>query len=99
MCEPVEISTHPIAIVEDRYTGTYSGDIWIAVAEADLIHHEKSRVDFIVSDQASGPHGDDLEAMRFWQDPPDWISVGDTPQQALDHLTQGVRVTPFRRKA
>ena len=89
---------HPIAIVEDRYSGVYSGGRWLALSEADRMHEGQSRVDYVVSDRHSGPHGDDLEAMAFWANPPDWIAVGDTPQAALDHLIEGAKAAPFGRK-
>jgi len=78
---------YPIAIVQDRYSGVYSGGTWLAVARADLLHEERSRIDFVLSD---GPHGDDSEAAEFWAAPPDWIAVGDSPQEALDALLRGI---------
>jgi hypothetical protein len=78
---------YPIAIIQDRYSGVYSEGIWLAVAQADLLHEGRSRADFVLSD---GPHGDDADAAEFWATPPDWIAVGNTPQEALDRLLQKV---------
>jgi hypothetical protein len=89
---------YPVAIVQDRYAGIYSNGIWLAVAQADQKCEGQSRVDFILSDQSRGPHGDDTEAMRFWADPPEWIAVGNSPQEALDHLLRGTKAERFRLK-
>ena len=85
----------PVAIVEDRYGGGYSGGRWLAVACADALHPGMTRIDFVLGRFSDGPGGDDGAAMGFWFDPPDWIAVGDTPQEALDHLDQGIRPRPF----
>jgi hypothetical protein len=77
---------YPIAIVEDRYSGVYSEGTWLAVAQANLPHEGQSRVDFVLT---AGPHGDDSEAGEFWADPPHWIAVGNSPQEALDRLLDG----------
>lgn len=86
---------YPVAIVEDRYGGVYSGGQWLAIAIADEPHEGRSRVDFVIGHRNAGPHGDDSEAMAFWCDPPDWIAVGISPQDALDHLNHGIRPVPF----
>jgi hypothetical protein len=80
------LRTYPIAIVQDRYTGVYSGGTWLAISKADSPHYGQSRANFVLNE---GPHGDDSEAAEFWADPPDWIAVGDSPQEALDRLLQG----------
>ena len=78
---------YPIAIVQDRYSGVYSEGTWLAVAQADLPHEGRSRADFVLSD---GPHGDDGVAAEFWVDPPRWIAVGNSPQEALDRLLERI---------
>lgn len=76
--------TYPIAIIEDRYTGTYSGGKWLAIATADTSFGGcVSRIGYCLDE---GPHGDDCEAMDFWSDAPAWIAVGSTPDQALRAL-------------
>ena len=80
------LPTYPIAIVPDRYTGVYSGGIWLAISKADSPYNGQSRANFVLNE---GPHGDDSEAAEFWAEPPDWIAVGDSPQEALDRLLQG----------
>lgn len=86
--------TYPIMLVQDRYRGTYSGGDWIAIAEADkpcgLVQDAAtSRCGYLVSH--SGAIGDDVSAMAFWADPPDWIAVGATPEDAIANLRAGVR--------
>lgn len=74
---------YPTALLQDRYGGTYSGGLWIAVAEGDR-HGEVLR-DFI---SRSGGWGDDRDAADFWwsgEDRP-WLAVGDTPEEALANL-------------
>ncbi len=78
---------YPIAIVEDRYSGVYSEGTWLAVARANQPHGGQSRINFVL---CNGPHGDDGEAAEFWADPPPWIAAGNSPQEALDHLLQGI---------
>ncbi len=80
------LATYPIAIVQDRYTGVYSGGTWLAISTADSPYNGQSRANFVLNE---GPHGDDSEAAEFWANPPDWIAVGDSPQEALDRLLQG----------
>lgn len=72
--------THwPIAIIEDRYGGTYSGGEWLAIAEADAVENGAYRVVRVLE---GGPHSGDTEAMLFWTNPPKWIAVGNTPNEA-----------------
>jgi hypothetical protein len=77
----VDHKAWPIAIVEDRYGGCYAGGPWLALACADG-DHDLYR-DRITAVLCAGPYGDDTDAMLFWQEPPDWIAVGATPDQAL----------------
>ena len=78
--------TSPIAIVQDRYTGVYSGGRWLAIAAAkDTVAVAQTRADFCLEED-DGPSGSDVAAGTFWIDPPSWIAVGDTPEQALENL-------------
>lgn len=75
--------TYPVAIIEDRYGGTYSGGAWLAIDHADKMENGSPRIVRVIE---GGPHGSDTEAMMFWTDPPDWIAVGDSPDEALAAL-------------
>lgn len=79
----VRIDLWPVAIIEDRYHGTYSGGAWIAIAEADSAYGDRTRVSWCLN---VGPHGDDTDAMVFWAEPPPWVAVGGTPDAARDAL-------------
>lgn len=77
---------YPVAILQDRYNGTYSGGAWIAIAEADerLVDADGDTVSRYM-DAFRGAHGSDTEAMEYWQDRATrpWVAVGDTPDLAL----------------
>lgn len=89
---------YPIAILEDRYSGVYSGGIWIAVAQADeLLDSSNTRVQFCLTSD-DGPYGSDSEAAEFWSDPLDWIAVGETPELAIENLRNHVRPTPLTER-
>lgn len=77
--------TYPIAVVEDRYSGTYSGGRWLAIAAADAFENGLTRVAFCVED-GPGPSGQDGDAMAFWSEPPAWIAVGNTADAAIENL-------------
>ena len=80
------METYPIAIVQDRYTGVYSGGRWLAIACAtDLVDGGQTRVGFCLKSD-HGPSASDVEAGSFWVAPPSWIAVGDTPEEALANL-------------
>jgi len=83
------ISAFPIILVEDRYSGTCSQGAWLAVAQADKLAGDRSWADCVLDAGAVGPHGDDLQAAAFWSDPPDWIAVGNSPEEAIDRLAAG----------
>jgi hypothetical protein len=90
----VSDGNYPIAIIEDRYSGVYSGGNWIAVAQAsELLGSSNSRVQFCLTSD-DGPYGSDSEAAEFWSDPPDWIAVGETPELAIENLRNHARPTP-----
>ena len=86
-CDTVtSLDDHPVAVFEDRYQGAYSGGAWIAVAEASaLVDEENTRAQFCVVGGA-GPFGDDVAAGVFWNNPPEWIAVGPTPEAAIEAL-------------
>lgn len=74
---------YPVAIVQDRYSGTYSKGGWLAVANHDeAVSHEQTRWQAV----EDGANGDDGSALCFWIDPPPWIAVGDTPDAAFHVL-------------
>ncbi len=77
---------YPIVVMQDRYNGSYSGGRWLAVAEAsELVDVTNTRAQFcLVSDD--GPSGGDIEARIFWENPPKWIAVGATPDEAIKAL-------------
>lgn len=93
------IKLWPVVIVEDRYSGAHSGGRWLAVNGAFVRdgysdNAEVTRLDFIMGDWgAESPYGGDFEAWAFWQTPPDWIAVGDTPNEALANLYKKFGVT------
>ncbi len=84
------LETYPVAILQDRYGGVYSGGEWIAIACADLNEGEKiegvqySRYGRVFYSAMGG----DSTAFRFWNEYKgrDWIAMGSSPQEALDRL-------------
>ena len=77
---------YPVAVFQDRYGGAYSGGAWIAIAEAsERVDQENTRAQFCLVGGA-GPFGDDVTAGVFWNNPPEWIAVGPTPEAALEAL-------------
>ena len=68
------LETYPVAIIEDRYSGTYSGGKWLAFSCAN------ERIFGLAC------FGGDGDAMAFWLEPPKDIGVGSTPQEALEKL-------------
>jgi hypothetical protein len=85
-----DLRQYPVAIIEDRYGGCYSGGGWLAVAEADRMFADRTRASWVLSE---GPHGDDCDAMEFWADPPPWIATGPTPDAALKALRAALQST------
>ena len=79
-----DMRTYPIAVIEDRYGGTYSGGKWIAVADfyASCGDALRSRLGVVVD----GAHGDDLTAAEFGGEKPEWCAVGNTPDEAIANL-------------
>lgn len=86
---------YPIMVVDDRYGGAYSGGAWIAVAKAQqpvsdldafdpgIKYRKPTRSEFVLED---GPASGDPEAIKFWAMAPDWVAVGDTPNDAVRNL-------------
>lgn len=74
----------PIALIEDRYSGVYSGGRWLAIANANAeIERDGSRIQNVLFGDA---YADDISAAGFWVETPEWIAVGNTPDEALDAL-------------
>ncbi len=88
-------SFYQIVLIEDRYSGVYSRGKWLAIMSAQLVCDAKNssgqefknitRLSLVFNEDLPGPSSGDVTAMRFWDDPPDWIAVGDTPDQALSN--------------
>jgi hypothetical protein len=92
MTSSIPDADYPIAVVQDRYGGTYSGGEWLAISKADKLENGAFR---IIRALEFGPHGDDGNAMDFWHEPPDWIAVGNTPDEAVANLRNKVRPKAF----
>ncbi|MCA7953857.1 hypothetical protein LGM43_26670 [Burkholderia seminalis] len=86
---PIGTEMSPVALVEDRYRGSYSGGNWIAIA----VHFEKylpgfDRLHFVLHHD-DGPFSDDPDARNFWGNIApglNWIAVGASPDQAIANL-------------
>jgi hypothetical protein len=75
---------YPVAIIQDRYNGCYSHGQWLAISQASNWYRDTlTRVSWCLYE---GPHGDDMDAMTFWQNPPEWIAAGATPEEAIAKL-------------
>jgi hypothetical protein len=81
---------YPVAIYEDRYGGCYSKGKWLAVAEAD-IHN--------LLNMQGGPYGNDTDCADFWGNPPQWIAVGATPEEALNKAIDAAHEAGIERTA
>ena len=66
---------YPLTIINDRYTGTYSGGIFTAW---NMDYYE------IPTD----PDEDDVTCMLFWAKTDIIVGRGDTPQESVDDLTR-----------
>lgn len=64
---------YPITIIEDRYTGTYSGGLFTAWNR-------------YACELPEGPAADDVTCMKFWLDNTEPVGVGNTPEAALADL-------------
>lgn len=75
---------YPVAIIQDRYSGTYSGGCWLAIANARESYDDTmTRASWCLRD---GLHGDDITAVLFWEQPPCWLAAGATPGDAIAKL-------------
>ena len=74
---------YPIAVIEDRYGGVYSGGKWLAISCADHLENGAYRIVRCLED---GPHRDDSDAAVFWSNPPSWIASGGSPDEAIRKL-------------
>ena len=73
---------YPIAVIEDRYMGTYIGGSWIAIANCNEQRFEEVM---------EGAHGGDPDAAEFGRNKPEWIAVGNSPDEAIRNLKQSHR--------
>ena len=78
-----EPNLYPIVVVEDRYGGCYSHGRWFAIAEADKPLEGISRVNWVME---NGAGSNDVTCGIFWADPPPWVAVGNTPDEAVASL-------------
>ena len=76
--------------------GTYSGGSWLTIANgSELIGEAMTRPQFcLIGDD--GPSDRDIEAATFWRNPPDWIAVGPTPDEAINRLRMGAPESRIR---
>lgn len=84
-----EIWAYPMAVIVDRYGGTYSGGRWIAIAGLSAGGQGSEALKLLNCEPdtpTASPWGDDGQAGDFWADPPKWIAVGDTPDAAIAAL-------------
>jgi len=84
---------YPVMIVQDRYSGVYSGGQWLAVANASAPAGGMSRMAFVMTHDGDGPGSDDGSAMAYWEEPDEWIATGDDPNEALQNLLNGVKAS------
>jgi hypothetical protein len=68
----------PIAVVQDRYCGTYIGGKWVAIPHASGVDYE------------SGLWGSDEDAMFWAKRKENTYGTGDTPDAALADLYEKV---------
>jgi len=83
MSSSILLNLVPVAVIQDRYQGTYSDGEWLAIANADERQGEMARASWALT---FGPHGGDLEAREFWGSPSDWIAPGSTADDAISKL-------------
>ena len=78
-CPVLLIEDYPVVIIEDRYSGIYSGGRWAAVAQGST----PGRLELYWL----GAHGSDTDAQLFWlAAKPEWAASGNTPDLALRAL-------------
>jgi hypothetical protein len=87
----------PVALIQDRYRGVYSGGAWLAVAEvSELVDSTNTRLQFCLTDDL-GPSGPDPDAAAFWVEPPSWIASGESTTAALEALRSRDEAPPAKR--
>lgn len=74
----------PVAILQDRYLGSYLGGEWLAVSEHDRNGH---------LDDVQDIYGNDSTAMAFKI--PEFAAVGNTPDEALANLYRKIGLAKF----
>lgn len=87
----------PVCVMPDRYSGTYSGGVFWAAAGADLRVSGRMRLAGLLQDEV-GPFGSDISAPRFWASAPEWIAVGNSPDEAVAALLGHDLVSAPRRQ-
>ena len=76
------LDCYPIFVIQDRYGGIFSGGKWVAIANGTGHDGGESRVQHYLGIA----HGDNVDAMTFWAEPPDWVASADTPNEAVNRL-------------
>ncbi|AOK61996.1 hypothetical protein WM29_22985 [Burkholderia ubonensis] len=78
-----------LALLEDRYLGSYSRGVWLAIADRDEEYLPGiTRLQFVL-DHDDGPFSDDPDAQAFWRDTAPslaWLAVGGSPEEAIANL-------------
>jgi hypothetical protein len=83
----MERHAYPLAVIEDRYGGSYAGGDWIAIACANEPELGGKIIALLnAEDGVEGPWSDDVSAMCFWKEPPEFVAVGQTPDSAIAAL-------------
>jgi hypothetical protein len=80
---------YPMVALQDRYGGVYSGGAWLAIGNAEDDIDGVTRAAWVLE---FGPSAGDLEAAGFWVDAPNWIAVGNSPDDAIANLIQKAAV-------
>ncbi len=80
--------SYPVVIIEDRYSGTYSGGKWIAIAGFDTDGPASELLAALAADDEDlpSPWAQDIPTQEFWDNPPGYVAVGSTPDEALKAL-------------
>ena len=89
---------YPICIIQDRYRGSYSGGLWLAVANGSAPQGSLTRWQLVIftGESTGGPSGSDPDAMKFWSDSPDWIASANSPNEAVAKLIAQKPSPPLR---
>lgn len=70
---------YPITIIQDRYSGTYSGGQFTAFP------YEYWKI------PKSGPDGSDQECMKFWNNFKGFVGLGADPESAVENLKENLK--------